>query len=407
MAVDELAGLPIGARLQALRERQGRSRAVVAGLVGRSEEWLKAVERGRLQPPRLPMLVRLAEVLGISDLRELTGDHSIVMEVGGRAGHESVAAVREAIEIQMLTAGDLPVVKANDLTRRVADAWALWHSSATPRSSVGAVLPRIITDGRRAVRLLDGPAQRAAHAALSAAYALAETLLAWVADHQAVGLAADRCMTHAEHADDPIALAQAAWTVGNIWRAIGRHDDALNLATDAADLLAPRIDTHETSRALWGAVRLHAAITAAKMGREGDALRHLDDAISLAEQMPAGYAHPITLFGRPNAALTGVSVYVELRKGSHALDAADTVYLDEVPSRDRQSRVRLEAARAHRQRKDNTAALHLLQQATRISREAMTCHPLARSLASELVTQGGRSIEREARSLASTLGVTV
>jgi transcriptional regulator with XRE-family HTH domain len=58
------------------RERAGKSRAVLGGLVGRSAEWVKALETGRLLTPRLPMLIRLAEVLGIDDLSALTGDQA-------------------------------------------------------------------------------------------------------------------------------------------------------------------------------------------------------------------------------------------------------------------------------------------------------------------------------------------
>ncbi|GAA4863874.1 helix-turn-helix transcriptional regulator [Saccharopolyspora cebuensis] len=61
----------VGRRIKAARQRAGMSRPVLAGLVGRSAEWLKAVEVGRLQVPRLPMLIKLARALGISDLAVL------------------------------------------------------------------------------------------------------------------------------------------------------------------------------------------------------------------------------------------------------------------------------------------------------------------------------------------------
>lgn len=406
--VDDLAGMPIGARLQTLRERRGKTRAVVAGLVGRSEEWLKAIERGRMQPPRLNMLMRLADALDVSDLADITGQQDRPVSMGSRAGHAAVPAVRDAIEAHLLVVNAGSPPDATGLTTRAADAWQLWHRAPEPRNAVGAILPRIITDGRRAVRLLDGAERRQAHAALASAYALSEQLLAWVADSALLWLAADRCMASAEQADDPATLALAAWVVGNVWRSTGREDDAYELATDAADLLAPQLDGDDDSpRALWGAVRLHAAITAGKLGREGDALRLLDDAGAMAARMPAGYAHPSTLFGVPNAALTGISVHVDLRHAGRAVSAAEMVDPDSIPSVDRRARLWLELARGYRQRKDNTAALHVLQRATATSAESMRCHPLARSLASELVTSGGRIVEREARVLAATLGLAV
>lgn len=70
---DDLDGLTTGQRIQILRERKSLTRPVLAGLVGRSAEWLKAVERGTLLPPRLPMLVQIGTVLGLPDVADLAG----------------------------------------------------------------------------------------------------------------------------------------------------------------------------------------------------------------------------------------------------------------------------------------------------------------------------------------------
>jgi transcriptional regulator with XRE-family HTH domain len=70
---DDLDGLTTGQRIQILRERKGLSRPALAGLLGMSAEWLKAVETGRLQTPRLPVLVRIGAVLRIRDVADLAG----------------------------------------------------------------------------------------------------------------------------------------------------------------------------------------------------------------------------------------------------------------------------------------------------------------------------------------------
>lgn len=152
---------------------------------------------------------------------------------------------------------------------------------------------------------------------------------------------------------------------------------------------------------------MHAAITAARMGREGDALRNLDQAEDMAARLPSEYAHPWTLFGTANAAVTSVSVQVDMRKSGRAIDAAEQVDPDSVPSVDRRARLWLEMARAYHQKRDDTAALHVLQRATKVSEESMRCHPLSRGIAGELVTSGGRMVESEARGLARQLGLTV
>jgi len=405
---DERADATIGERVQALRQRCGKSRAVVAGLVGRSPEWLRSVEKGRRLPPRWEMLVRLADVLGVQDLSELTGDTSIPAGIVPRGSHDVVPTLRAAIEETALQVPEQPQPDLEDLHRRVDQAWQTWHGSRAPRTAVGAVLPQIIRDGRAAARSLEGRPRRRAHAALSAAYALAEQVLAWVSDSALLWLSADRCMTAAEQADDPEALAGAAWVVGNVWRAAGREEEAARLVTDAASLLRPRLESGPaTTRALWGSCQLHAAITTARLGREGDALRHLDGAERVANGLPAGHAHPWTLFGRANARVTSVSVHVDLRKSGGALEAAEQIDPESVPSIDRRARLWLETARAYHQRSDRTATVQVLRKAVDTSEEAMRCHPVSRGIAAELLTSSGGMVQSEARAVAARLGLAV
>jgi len=403
---DELGDKTIGERLQILRERTGKTRVTVAGLVGRSEQWLKDIEKGRRGAPHLDMLLRLGDVLGVRSLTEITGDNDLMLATERRTLHPIVPAIREAmesVELNSLT----PSITAEELATRVERAWRLWHSSNRPRADAGEMLPAIIREGRRAIRTLEGDDRRTAAAALSGAYALSEQVLAWVSDAPLLWLAADRCMSAAQIADDPKTLASAAWVTGNVWRSTGREDDAWHLTQDAATMLEPHMDDDLPARALWGACQLHSAITAARVGREGDALRCVDEAKAVARALPSGYSHPWTLFGVANADVTTVSVQVDLRKAGGALDAASVIDPDSIPSMDRRARLWLELALAYGQRSDWTASLNVLKQATAVSEESMRCHPLSRGLAGELVMRGGRLIERDARTLAGQLGVTV
>ena len=55
---------------------------MLARLVGMSASWLKGIERGTRLPPRLPLLVKLAEALAGSDVAVLAGTD---MDLGGAA----------------------------------------------------------------------------------------------------------------------------------------------------------------------------------------------------------------------------------------------------------------------------------------------------------------------------------
>jgi transcriptional regulator with XRE-family HTH domain len=74
-------GQGFGDRLRQFRARAGMSRPVLSGLVGRSAEWLKAVETGRLAMPRLEMLIRLCEARPKTSW-ELTSPHPMTRPTG-------------------------------------------------------------------------------------------------------------------------------------------------------------------------------------------------------------------------------------------------------------------------------------------------------------------------------------
>jgi transcriptional regulator with XRE-family HTH domain len=66
-----------GARLRDKRERANLSRPVLAGRIGKSAEWVKKLEYGALQMPKLPMLQHLAAALSTT-VAELTGEPSVM-----------------------------------------------------------------------------------------------------------------------------------------------------------------------------------------------------------------------------------------------------------------------------------------------------------------------------------------
>ena len=96
--MSDLVGETPGERIKHFRTRAGLSRPVLGGLVGRSAEWVKAVESGRLQVPRLPMLLRLARALDVRDLAELTGaGPAVPVQVFAGEAHAALTAVQEAL----------------------------------------------------------------------------------------------------------------------------------------------------------------------------------------------------------------------------------------------------------------------------------------------------------------------
>jgi transcriptional regulator with XRE-family HTH domain len=410
--LDDLAGKRTGERIQILRERKGLTRPVLAGLVGMSASWLKGIERGSRLPPRLPLLVKLAEALAVGDVAVLAGTD---MDLGGatsvpvasftRIPHDAVPAIREAVRDPLMTVPAGPVDVAA-LASRTADAWRLWHRSTQHRTDVGRVLPRLVTDARVAARTAEGQDRRAANAVLSDVYALAQHEVVWASENELTWTVADRAMTAAQDADTPLALAGAAWTLGMVQRSAGDTDSALSLAQQATALLEPRLEGGDDElRAMYGALHLHAATTSARAGHEGDAWAHWDEASATADRLSDHYHHPWTMFGRSNVKLHAVSIAADLSKSAEARSRAEEIDPEEIPSRERRGRLGVEIARAYHQRHDYTAMLHWLEDAYRVSTDSVRYSPSARQMAADAVDHGGPLVSRRARSLAGSIGL--
>jgi transcriptional regulator with XRE-family HTH domain len=410
--LDDLAGKRTGERIQILRERRGLSRPVLAGLVGMSASWLKGIERGTRLPPRLPLLVKLAEALAVGDVAVLAGSDmdlgdatSIPVSSFARIPHDAVPAIREAIRDPLLTVPARPVDVAA-LAARAADAWLLWHQSPQHRTDVGRILPRLVTDARVAARVAEGQDRRFASAVLADVYALVQHEVVWASEAELTWTAADRAMTAAQDADTPAALAGAAWTLGMVQRSAGDTDAALTLVRDAAGLLEPRLeDSGDETRGLYGALQLHAATTAARAGREGDAWRHWDAASATAGRLPGGYYHSWTIFGAANVKLHAVSISADLSRSAEARDHAEDIDPEEIPSRERRARLGVEIARAYYQKRDYPAMLHWLETAYQTSADSVCYSPTARQMTADAVDHGGALISRRARSLAGSIAL--
>ncbi|MGC5022189.1 helix-turn-helix domain-containing protein [Micromonospora sp. DT47] len=389
-----------GARLRAHRERAGKTRLVLGGLVGRSAEWVKALENGRLLPPRLPMLLRLAEVLDISDLAELTGDQSLPVASVTRAGHPDIDNVAAAMQRTTVPVGDPTPVDA--LRSLLDQAWALWHRSTVERTAVAAVLPGLLADAQRSARRLDGLARRQALVELARVYHLAQLYMAHQPYPELVWLAADRAMLAAQDADDSAAIAVAAWYYAHVYRGANQVDAAEQVLVDAAVLVDPAAGGEQLAR--WGQAQLGIALGHSKAGRPGKAWRAWDAAGEAASRLGSGYAHPWLMFGPAACAAYAVTIETDLCRAGEAVRRADTADYRALPSHTRRAGALIEAARAHMLHRGEVAAIHLLGRALRESVDTVRHHPYARTVALELSNRPG-TVGEDARELALAIGV--
>ncbi|OKJ42274.1 helix-turn-helix domain-containing protein [Streptomyces sp. CB01580] len=400
--------LSTGERIRVLRESRGMTRPVLAELCGRGPDWLKKIETGERELRSHTLLLKLAAALQVSDLSVITGtDTGPAQPVPlGRLSHPVMPDIWAAVMTRSLATPSPGPVSPAVLQGRSDQTWRLWHTSARNRTEVGALLPALIRDGEAAARTLDGDERRAALVALSDIYRLTGQATAYIAPAELAWVVADRALSAAQDADQPAAVAASAWNMGNILRETSYPEEALRVVDEAADLIRPHLDgAPDDWRGIYGALQLHAAVTAAREGREGDAWRYWEKGDQVAKSLPTSYVHPSTVFGRANVDFHAVSVDVDLRKAGRALGAADDIDPDVMPSRERRARLWVEVARGHLQRGDRTAALHVMKIAHEIGAETVAFTPSARTVASDLWRTAPRALRGEASRLASAVGI--
>src|SRR4051812_6200311 len=85
--------LTVGERIAFYRRRRGLAQSTLAGLVGRSEDWLSKIERGERDVNRLDVLVDVARALRVS-LGDLLGEPVLLED---EQKNDDVPAVRDAL----------------------------------------------------------------------------------------------------------------------------------------------------------------------------------------------------------------------------------------------------------------------------------------------------------------------
>ncbi|NYI03759.1 transcriptional regulator with XRE-family HTH domain [Allostreptomyces psammosilenae] len=382
------------------------TREVLAGLVGRSPSWVKAIETGRLATPKLSILLRLAEALRVRDLAELTGDQSVPVELFTGPGHEALPSVRTAVNA-FVVSQDRAAPPVAHLRARLAQAWAARHSAPDHRRVLGRLLPDLIADAQATARhAVDGPQRRAAQATLSEVYALSQFFLAYQPAQDLLWRTLERGVAAAAESEDAHAIGVAAWLAAQAHRDAGDWDAADAVTHQTLGFLKPlAAEASDHVLAIWGALHFEAAYTAARRGEIGTAWHYWDTADRVSQRLPEGYYHPVTSFSRAVMGAHATTVAVELRKGGEGVRQASAAEADVIPSRPRRARHRIEQARAYHLDGQADAALATLAGAHAAAPETITYNGYARRIIlEELEAPEARRRER-ATELAEKVGM--
>jgi tetratricopeptide (TPR) repeat protein len=393
----------LGRKIAAERRRRGLSQPELAKVIGRSVAWVSQVERGVRRIDRMSVLETLASALDVP-LAELAAEAPILAAVAeGASAAGGLRVVLSGVHSlrAMLNGHQSPDL--GSLRPRAGRAWELTHEGRY--ADLTDLLAALIPDLETAARALPAAEQPQVFELMAATYQACSAALDKLGEPEAAWIAADRAMSAAERAGNPLLVAAGAFRLGFVFMSARHYQQAEETARTAADALWHLADegTPE-AMSLWGALTLQRAIIAARTGNADTAYAHLGRARQMAGRLGGGRNDYNTEFGPANVDLFEIAVAVELGDAGRALRAADTADTAGL-SAERRARMLIDVARAHAQRRQVAEAVTALRQAEQIAPELLRGHYLVRQLVSDLLTMqdppGGELLELSVR-----LGIT-
>lgn len=327
--------LSIGERIAFYRRRRGLSQAVLADLVGRTEDWLSKIERGERDIRRLDVLADLARALRVT-LGDLLGEPVLMEEQDKR---DDVPAIRDALMAPRRLSRTLfssamspEYIDPQPVRQLVEGAWSSYQKGDLGR--VVTALPGLIktTQAMEAASSDDSGYKRTCAAISARVHHLAATTLSKIGEADLAWIAAERAMQAADDSDDPLVLASAARSGTHALLAVGRFDDALELGDVAARWLLPRMaEGDPAALSLYGMLYLRTAVAAARHQDRTTANDLLGHAKTAADQLGVDANHWQTGFGPTNVELHRLSAALDLGDVSQVIETAPRVNVDHLP----------------------------------------------------------------------------
>jgi transcriptional regulator with XRE-family HTH domain len=262
----------VGERVAFYRRRRGITQEVLAGLLGRSVEWLAQFERGAKELDRLSTIVAIASALGIEPVKLLPAAffahrqelHDTVL---GTAP-DSVPAIKSAMfryngTARLLGVPDRAPVDRNGLCRRIDEAFG--YSQTERWSALGPLLPDLIADGWHAAHTTTGEDAARGFGLLSQVHHVTSGMLDRIGEPELSSIAAERALAAAERSENDLLVAVAAWRLAVVLRHDGQLQEATDVPMAAADALRGHLGESPQHASVYGALMLKGAVGAASL----------------------------------------------------------------------------------------------------------------------------------------------
>ncbi|MEU8999288.1 helix-turn-helix transcriptional regulator [Streptomyces caniferus] len=374
--------LTTGERVAWYRHRRGLSQEVLAGLVGRTTDWLSKAENNRIELDRLSVITALAKALDVS-LGDLLAEPTL-LEWSNDSGRRTVPALRAALmDYKQLTPllgpppDDEPPalehLRAN--VKEALDAYQVSRYGFATRQ-----LPLVLTDALAASRAYRGLEGQEAHAQLALAYHGAAMVLGKVGESELAWIAADRGLAAAQQSGRNTVTGSLFRAVTHCLMATGRFTAAIQLVNDAAAAMQPGLGTaNDEYLSVYGTLFLAGAMAAARAEDRATTQTFLREADETAQRLGADANHMWSAFGPTNVAIHCVATSGELGDIQVAADLGQRIDTSGLPV-ERRVRHSMEVARALSTWNRTDEALAILLEAERVAPEQVRHHYLSREL---------------------------
>lgn len=369
----------LGRKIALYRQRRGLSQREFAPLINRSEAWVSQVERGVRPAKSVEVLERIAEVLDVP-LAEFAPS-------APQAAAEERPA--EAVPLRLLLSanfalravlGKQPAHDLNTLRADTDEAWVLAHGSRYDElvALLETLLPRLeaAAGGSQAPEVF---------ALLARCYHSCAAALAKLQQFDAAWVAADRAISDAGRAGDPLLMAEGAFRLTLVFQGARQLDQAEHTVTTASAALEGLVEQGvPEALSVYGALQLQRAVIAARLERPEDARSYLDRARDVAQRLGEDRNDHDTEFGPTNVALHEVAIAVDLGDAGEAIRRSSSIDASRL-SVERQGRLQIDIARAWTQRRNVERALAALEEAERLTPEQVHSHRLVQSTVRDLL----------------------
>jgi transcriptional regulator with XRE-family HTH domain len=397
--------MTIGQRVAYYRRRRGLSQDVLAGLVGKTTEWLRKVENNRAELDRLSVIRLVAAALDVS-LADLIGEPSL-FDWSDTSGRQTIPALRAALhDYRHLTPA---IVRAADedppslqaLEQEIADIWDRYQRSEY--ATLARRLPYLIHECLTASRAFDGNDGQRAQALAAYVHQVATLFLTKLGEADLAWIAASRGLAAANASNDHVVIGSLSRAAAHALVSIGEYQQALGLASAAAQFLEPRL-SRPTPKLLsvYGSLHLVCAIASAREEDRQATDTHIAEADESATRLGGDANHLWTAFGPTNVKIHQVSVAMEFGDVQRAIEIGPTVDTTALPI-ERRVRHSIEVARAFTRWNRVDDALRTLLSAEQVAPDQVRYHRLSRMVVREILLRP--RVPRTAIDLSTRMGV--